>query len=332
VNTSSQHILVIGPAWVGDMVMAQSLFMTLKENREDPLIDVVAPQWSLPLLARMPEVNRGISLPVQHKQLALGKRWSLGQQLRYNGYHQAIVLPRSYKAALVPFFAGIPRRTGYRGEMRYGVINDIRALDKSILTQTVQRYVALGLEGNAIKPPSTPYPHLEIDHANQARLLKDLQLTTDRPVVGMMPGAEYGPAKQWPIEKYTALAQKLTGAGQQVWVFGSNKERELGERIASDNKNVSNLCGKTRLEDVVDLIGLCDKVVSNDSGLMHVACATGVKVIAIYGSSSPLYTPPLSDNATIVYKNLECSPCFARTCKYGHVNCLKRIDIEDLGF
>jgi len=330
--SSHERILVIGPAWVGDMVMAQSLFITLKQNRKQAMIDVVASQWSLPLLARMPEVNQGISLPVQHKQLGLGKRWALGRRLRHNDYHQAIVLPRSYKAALVPFFAGIPRRTGYRGEMRYGVINDIRTLDKSVLTQTVQRYVALGLEGDATTPPSLPYPHLEIDHANQARLIKDLRLITDKPVIGMMPGAEYGPAKQWPIEKYIALAEKLTAAGQQVWVFGSNKERELGEHIASGNNDVSNLCGKTRLEDVVDLVALCDKVVSNDSGLMHVACATGVEVIAIYGSSSPLYTPPLSDKATIVYKNLECSPCFARTCKYGHLNCLKSIDIDDLGF
>lgn len=153
---STPHILVIGPAWVGDMVMAQSLFMTLKQTRNNPLIDVVAPAWSLPLLARMPEVNQGIALPVKHKELGLARRWKLGRSLRRIGYDQAIVVPRSYKAALVPWFARIPRRTGYRGEMRYGTINDMRLLDKAVLFQTVQRYVALGREGNATQAPAIP--------------------------------------------------------------------------------------------------------------------------------------------------------------------------------
>jgi len=330
VNKHQERILIVGPAWVGDMVMAQSLFMTLQQRQPAVIIDVLAPPWSLPLLSRMPQVNDAIALPAGHGQLALATRFRLGRQLRHKGYTQAIVIPRSFKAALVPFFAGIPLRTGYRGEMRYGVINDMRVLNKEVLTQTVQRQVALGLPKTAEQPPAIPYPQLDIDEDNQKHLQKKLGLHPDKPVIGLMPGAEYGPAKQWPIAYYQELAGKLIAAGDQVLVFGSDKERAIGEQIGLAGKNVINLCGKTRLEDVVDLIALCDSVVSNDSGLMHVACATGRRVIAIYGSSSPSYTPPLSKNAEVIYRYLECSPCFKRVCPLGHTNCLTGIDSEIL--
>ena len=322
---TTPHILVIGPAWVGDMVMAQSLFITLKQSVDNPpLIDVVAPQWSLPLLARMPEVNRGIALPVSHKQLGLATRWRLGCRLKADRYDQAIVLPRSYKAALVPWFAGIPRRTGYRGEMRYGAINDMRRLDKSVLFQTVQRYVALGREADAIQAPDIPRPSLRIDKENQQTLLRRFDLDTEKPVVAMMPGAEYGPAKRWPTEYFAELAAMLVNRGKQVWVLGSQKELELGEVIAKSD-NMFNLCGKTDLVDTVDLLALCESAVTNDSGLMHVACAAGTRVFAIYGSSDPTYTPPLSENAKVIYQALDCSPCFERVCPLGHTNCLNQI-------
>ena len=192
----------------------------------------------------------------------------------------------------------------------------------------MQRQVALGLPENADQPPAIPYPELSVDEDNQKRLLADLNLNLDKQIIGMMPGAEYGPAKQWPISYYHELAAKLVKAGYQVWVFGSQKEHEIGAHIASVGSEVSNLCGATHLEDVADLIALCDNVVANDSGLMHVACATGSNVIAIYGSSSPTYTPPLSGNAEVIYRYLECSPCFKRTCPLGHTNCLAGIDVD----
>ncbi|TDX99572.1 lipopolysaccharide heptosyltransferase II [Thiohalophilus thiocyanatoxydans] len=326
-TSPSERLLVIGPAWVGDMVMAQSLFMTLKQQRGNPVIDVVAPKWSLPLLARMPEVHEGIPLPVQHGELGLGKRRALGHALRRHRYDQAIVLPRSFKAALVPWFARIPRRTGYRGELRYGFINDTRPLDKRVLYRTVERFVALGLDGEVNAAPSIPQPHLAVDPHNQQVCLEKLGLTTDKPIIAMMPGAEYGPAKRWPTAYYAELARKLVSQGKQVWVLGSQKESGLGEQIAVAD-GITNLCGRTELVDVVDLLALCDQAITNDSGLMHVACAAGTKVIAIYGSSDPAYTPPLSDKARIIYQGLDCSPCFERTCPLGHTNCLYTITPE----
>ena len=311
------------------MVMAQSLFITLKQQQLDAEIDVLAPEWSLPILQRMPEVRQGICLPVKHKQLGLIIRWKVGRQLRVNKYDQAIILPRSLKAALVPFFARVPIRTGYLGESRYGFINDMRMLDKSVLKQTVQRYVALGLSKTARLPPTTPAPRLSVDSQNQQQLLQKYHLQIDKPVIGFMPGAEYGPAKQWPIESYRELAVKLTEQGYRVWVFGSLKEQGLGDKIAA-NSDIVNLCGKTQLVDVVDLLAVCASVVSNDSGLMHIAAAVGIKLVVIYGSSTPGYTPPLTNKANIIYHQLECSPCFERTCQYGHYDCLRRITTEEV--
>ncbi len=316
-----RRILVVGPSWVGDMVMAQSLFVTLK--RGGPCeIDVLAPGWSLPILARMPEVRRGVAMPLGHGEFGLGKRWALGRELAAEGYDQAILLPNSLKSALVPFFARIPLRTGFRGEMRYGLLNDLRLLDETALPMTVQRFVALGRPADAAQPPAFPNPHLLADAANQATLHSRLGLTDDRPGIAFMPGAEYGPAKQWPLPHYAAVARELVGRGYQVWILGSAKDRPAAEEIAADTPMVHNLAGRTQLGDAVDLLALAEAAVTNDSGLMHVAAALDVPLVAIYGSSSPEHTPPLSGKVSIRSLGLECSPCFKRVCPLGHTRCL----------
>lgn len=317
--------LIVGPSWIGDMVMAQSLFIALKQQYPDCVIDVLAPEWSLPVLKRMPEVNRGLAVPVKHGELAFFKRRKLGKLLRREKYTHAIVIPRSWKSALVPYFAGILVRTGYRGEMRYGLLNDIRKLDKSVLKQTVQRYAAHAFLSNP-SPPAIPFPALSVDKENQAKLLDQFGLKLDRLVVCMMPGAEYGPAKQWPLEYYRELAEKLMDEGWQVWLLGSEKDRQVGDKIAAHD-SIYNLCGKTQLADTIDLIACARSVISNDSGLMHVASAVGVEVNVIYGSSTPEYTPPLTSDKkkNIFYLSLECSPCFKRVCPLGHTKCLRDI-------
>ena len=326
------RILVVGPAWVGDMVMAQSLFITLAQQHPGAQIDVVASPWSLPLLARMPQVHRGIALSVPHGRFGLAARWRLGRELRHEHYDQAIVIPRSWKSALVPFLAGARRRTGYRGEMRYGLLNDIRPLDKAVLRRTVERYVALGLPADTPLPPAAiPEPQLRVDSANRERLLAELGLRGERPAVAMMPGAEYGPSKRWPLAHYAQLAARLQAEGRQVWLFGSERDRDDAERIiALSGASLHNLCGRTRLEDAVDLLSACSAAVTNDSGLMHVAAAVGIPLVAIYGSSTPDYTPPLSIQATVLYRGLDCSPCFKRECPLGHLNCLNEITPESV--
>jgi len=312
------------------MVMAQSLFITLKQRFPDAEIDVLAPAWSKPLLARMPEVHASVMMPLEHGEFGFGVRKRLGRALG-DRYARAVVLPRSWKSAIAPFFARIPVRTGYRGEMRYVLINDMRRLDKKVLSQTVQRFVALGLERDAPLPPAIPEPRLRIDEDNRRRLLDVHGLDTGKPIVALMPGAEYGPAKRWPLERFAELGKRLTAAGRQVWVFGSAKEQALGAAIAqAGGAEIKNLCGSTKLADAVDLLSLAKSAVTNDSGLMHIAAATGIKLIAIYGSSTPAYTPPLSARAETVYLGIDCSPCFQRECPLKHLNCLNNIAVEDV--
>ena len=322
--TSAETILIIGPAWVGDMVMAQSLFKLLRRKDPAAVIDVVGAPWSVPLVARMPEVRRGIALAAGHGDAAIGARWTLGRELRAEGYTRAIVLPRSFKSALVPRFARIPVRTGFRSEMRGLLLNDARTLDRAALDQTVRRLLALGLPAGA-PIPEPPQPSLRIDPANRAALLEKFSLGR-LPAVAMMPGVAYGPAKQWPIEYFGELARTLAAAGDEVWVLGAAGERGLGEQIRRiGGPEVHNLCGDTRLEDTVDLLSAVRAAVTNDSGLMHVAAAAGAHVVAIYGSSSPAFTPPLTDRKAIYYLGIECSPCFQRECPLGHLRCLREI-------
>ncbi|WP_337263246.1 MULTISPECIES: ADP-heptose--LPS heptosyltransferase RfaF [unclassified Serratia (in: enterobacteria)] len=303
-------ILVIGPSWVGDMMMSQSLYRTLKAEYPSADIDVMAPAWCRPLLARMPEVNQALAMPLGHGKLGLGERRRLGHSLRAKGYDRAYVLPNSFKSALVPFFANVPQRTGWRGEMRYGLLNDIRALDKAAFPLMVQRYVALAYDKQRVQraedlPQPLLWPQLQVSDEEIAETTSAFNLSDHRPIIGFCPGAEFGPAKRWPHYHYAALAQQLIDQGYQIALFGSAKDHEAGEQIraalAEEARDFCrNLAGETQLEQAVILLAACQAVVSNDSGLMHVAAALNKPLIALYGPSSPDFTPPLSNKAKVI--------------------------------
>jgi heptosyltransferase-2 len=320
-------ILILGPAWVGDMVLAQSLFKILKTQQPNCRIDVAAPPWTLPLLDHMPEVDNGISLPFKHREFLLLERIKFGRSLRHKEYTQAIILTNSFKSAIVPFFANIPQRTSFLGEMRYGLINDIRPLNKLNLPRTVDRFVTLGLPFGTSLPAKLPEPAL-ISNKNFAfATLKKLGvLTTPEKIIGLCPGAEYGEAKCWPAEYYAEVAIDSLSKGFQVFLFGSLKDSSITQKV---NLLTGNRCldlgGKTSLSEAINLISLCDSVVSNDSGLMHITSALDKRLIAIYGSSTPVHTPPMCSKTVIEYLNLACSPCFKRVCPLYHLNCLKNI-------
>jgi len=320
-------ILVMGPAWVGDMVLAQSLFKTLKANSPDCIIDVAAPAWTLPLLERMPEVSGKIALPFKHGELAFWQRIAFGKALKNKGYTQSIILTNSLKSAILPFAAGIPRRTSFLGEMRFCLVNDIRPLDKTKLKKTVERFVTLGLNKNEALPNSIPNPALYASPEAAWILASRLGvLNNQTKILGLCPGAEYGEAKRWPAEYYAEVANHVIQNGWQVLLFGSDKDIPVSTQInvLTQNKCID-LGGKTKLGEAIDLMSLCDTIVSNDSGLMHVAAALNKQLIAIFGSSDPFHTPPMNASAVIEYLGLKCSPCFKRTCPLTHLNCLKQI-------
>lgn len=320
------RILIIGPSWVGDMVMSQTLFKLLKQNDPDCVIDVLAPAWSLPILARMPEVRQGITFPFGHGELKLGERYRFGRQLQ-GQYDQAILLPNSLKSALVPFFAGIKQRRGWRGEMRYLLINDIRLLDEQRYPLMVQRFAALAFAPEEALPAILPYPQLSSSMAQQKTVQQKYTLDHQRKTLVLCPGAEFGNAKQWPEEHYGAVANQKIREGWQVWILGSRNDGQTAENICrfvekSHREFCVNLAGRTDLVETIDIITLADAVITNDSGLMHIAAAVSTPLVVIYGSTSPAFTPPLSQRVGIVQSDISCAPCFERTCPLGHRNCL----------
>jgi heptosyltransferase-2 len=319
-------VLIIAPAWVGDMVMSQTLFKLLKQRYGERLsLDVFANDWARDILLRMPEVNHVISNPFAHGKLALLHRIKLGLALRHAKYDQVFVLPNSLKSAITPLFSGIKRRTGFIGESRYILLNDIYRLNRHKLPLMIDRFCALDNYGN--KPHNIPYPQLTVDKENQQKLVSQLNIDQTKPLIAFCPAAEFGPAKRWFPEHFASLANMLIKDDCQVIILGSNKDTQISQEIIdlAKNKEIINACGKTSLVDVADLLALAKYIVTNDTGLMHIACAVDSNVIAVYGSSSPHFTPPLSDKATILQTSLDCQPCFARTCRFGHYNCLRFI-------
>jgi heptosyltransferase-2 len=320
-------ILIVAPNWIGDALLAQPLFARLLRKHPGATIDALAPVWTAPVLRRMPEISEVIDAPFEHGELKLGARWSLARALRARSYDQAIVLPNTLKSALIPFLAGIRVRTGFTGESRYGLLNRVHRLDEKQLPLMAERYAQLAEPSGS--PPVRPLADvkLRVDPANLAAALERLGLPRTRPVVAFCPGAEYGPAKRWPARYFAELAIKLAAQGRAIWLFGSDKDRGIGEEIARSSAAV-NLCGKTDLATAIDLLSLAEVVVSNDSGLMHVAAAVGRPVVALYGSSSPEHTPPLSRIARVVRTGIECSPCYARECPLGHFKCMIELTPE----
>lgn len=323
------RILVVTPSWVGDMVMAQSLFITLKQQHPDGQIDVIAPPWTLPLVAYMPEVSTAIEMPITRGKLGLMARIRLGKTLRAKHYDQAILLPNTWKSALTPFFANIAKRTGYIGECRWGLLNDVRRLDKQVLSKTVQRFVALAYPNSHSVPPC-PTPVFSVNAQIQQQLRQQYALGNSK-MLALCAGAEYGVAKRWSPAYYAEVAKHKLAKGWQVCLFGSAKDAVVTAEINQlTNNRCLDLSGKTSINEAVALLSLADNVISNDSGLMHVASALGKNLIALYGSSDPNFTPPLSDNAQIIYLGLACSPCFKRECPLGHTRCLTDIPPEQV--
>ncbi len=325
---ATKKYLIIGPSWVGDMVMAQSLFIDIKQREPNAQIDVLAPAWTAAMVDRMPEVTELVAGNFNHGKLSFGERIRLGKSLRGMGYTNAILLPNSLKSALVPTVAKIPTRTGFIGEQRWGFLNDIRKLDKQALPMTVQRFIALGMVKGA-EPRSLnsiPAPKLVADSSSAKTALTANALSVDSRVLGLCPGAEFGASKQWPAKHYAELANYYLNKGWQVWLFGSGNDVALSEQVNQlTNDQCEILAGKTSLPEAIDLISMTSLVVSNDSGLMHIAAALQVPLVAVYGSTDPGHTPPLSDNHSIARLGLECSPCFERECPLQHLDCLNKL-------
>ncbi|MFU8798110.1 MAG: lipopolysaccharide heptosyltransferase II [Gammaproteobacteria bacterium] len=306
------NYLIVGPAWVGDMVMAQSLFQFLRQRDPHCQIDVLAPDSTLPLLSRMPEIRRAISAPFKHGELALKKRYQLACSLRADNYDKAILLTNTVKTALIPFWARIPIRVG-----------GPRRVDKKKYPLMIQQFCALALSKGEILPEILPFPKLITPHPNPP------PQGGREPILILCPGAEYGPAKRWPPAHYAAVANAKLADGWKVWILGSRGDAVAGEEIQHYTQNrCHNLIGKTTLLEAIDLIAQADAVVTNDSGLMHIAAAVQRQLVVLYGSTDSRFTPPLTNTAQSLSLPLACRPCFQRTCPLQHLKCLRELTPE----
>ncbi|MBW8905136.1 MAG: lipopolysaccharide heptosyltransferase II, partial [Betaproteobacteria bacterium] len=260
-----------------------------------------------------PEVDEVITAPFRHGALHLGERWRLGRALKGRQYAQAIVLPNSWKAALVPFFAHIPVRSGYLGESRYGLLNQLHKNGKDAMRE---HYARLADAPGATAASLLPQARLRVDAAEVAATRARFGL--EQPYVALCPGAEYGPAKRWPY--FADLAARLQ---RPAVLLGSANDAAAAAGIGGKN-----LVGRTTLDEAIDLIAGADQVVTNDSGLMHVAAALGRPLVALFGSSSPEKTPPRPGRSRVLWLKPECSPCYERECPLGHFRCMREISVD----
>ncbi len=316
-------ILIVAPNWVGDVVIAQALLRLIKNNHPQAVIHVLVRKHLSALLECMPEVNEILISPVTSGKLNLKEQFIFARKLCTEKYDQAIVLPNSFKSALIPFFADIPKRTGWLGEMRVFLLNDIRFGVKKFPT-LLGRFLFLGIGGdNSRVVPAMP--KLIASEEDVEDTLQKFDLTCPKRLLALCPGAEYGEAKCWPAAYFAEIA-KILAPRYQIWLFGGNNDQAITAEIQNLSGNICvNLAGKTSLKEAVDLMSLATAVITNDSGLMHIAAALEKPLVAIYGSSSPKFTPPLTKKVEILCLNLACSPCFKRECPLKHLRCLKEI-------
>ena len=309
------RLLIVAPNWIGDALMAQPLLARLREMYPGAPIDVVAPPWVAPVMRRMAEVDTVIEAPLRHGELALGARWRLGRELKSRGYARAIVLPNTWKSALLPLFAGIPLRVGYRGEARYGLLN---VMHDGTEPSMVLHYARLAERPGAAIQAVLPEPKLRVGAGEIEAAKRKFGIAG--PYAALCPGAEYGPAKRWPYFKELAAGLSIDKV-----LLGSTKDREASGGIPGRD-----LVGKTTLDEAISLIAGAQFVVTNDSGLMHVAAALGRPQVALFGSSSPEHTPPLSTAARVLWLRVECSPCFQRECPLGHFRCMREMTVASV--
>lgn len=324
--------LVISPNWIGDAVMAQPLLRLLHDKHPERPIDVLAPGWVAPVWRAMREVDTVLEAPFRHGALQLRERRDYAKMLKQRGYADAYVLPNTLKFALIPWLAGIPRRVGYKGEMRYGLLNVIHHDNRDAPRPMVSFYAALAeAPRDEVPPPSAlPRPSLSVSQERMEEVMSRVGLRIDQPLVVFAPGAEFGSAKRWPTTHFAALAKTIQRerGDVQIALMGSGKDKEVCDEIVALAPGVHSLAGVTKLDEAVALIARADAMVSNDSGLLHIASALNRPIVAIYGPTDPNHAPPFSDVAKSLYLGIECAPCKQRECPLGHHRCMKEISAE----
>jgi heptosyltransferase II len=329
------RILVIAPNWIGDAVMSEPLLAAIKVSYPHAVIDVLATPWVAPVYRACSEVSELIEADLQHGQLQWGMRRALAAQIKKRDYASCYVLPNSLKSALIPWLANIPVRIGYQGELRRLLLTETKANSpKTQRIPMVEHYANLCTPSHnvdaAVRVPQLSPTAAALESARMRLQAAGIQTDT---LVVLCPGAEYGPSKRWPTAHFAALAQSILDATPtaSVVLLGSPSDHAIGDAIisgAASQDRIFNWCGATSLDEAIAIISMCNNLVSNDSGLMHIGAALQIPQVAVFGSSDPNHTPPNSAKAIVISLHLPCSPCHQRECPLGHLNCLNQISPE----
>ncbi len=317
-------ILVVPYMWIGDFVRCHSVVKLLNARFPDRPVDVLSTTLCAPLADYMPGLRRAIVVDLPRSRIALKDQLALARRLKRQNYGSALIMPRTWKSALAPFFARIPERTGFLGEMRFALLNDLRYGERK-LPRMVDRCAALALPRAAQLPPQWPLPELKVARAEIESWRRKLALDyDDRLVVALAPGA-VGPSKRWPASAYGALTRRLLAEGYGVWVVGGPEEKALAAEIIGDT-TARDLTGHD-LRNAILALAAAAVAVSNDSGLLHVAAALGTPAIGIFGPTSPWHWAPLNPLAATIETTtkVECRPCHKPVCRLTHHRCMRDI-------
>jgi heptosyltransferase-2 len=326
-NSNSSHqgspILVVPYMWIGDFVRCHSVIKLLKARFPERPVDVLSTTLCAPLTDYMPGLRRAIVVDLPRSRIAVKEQLALARRLERENYGSALIMPRTWKSALAPFLARIPERTGFVGEMRFALLNDVRYGERK-LPRMVDRCAALALPAAAALPAEWPLPELNVAPAETEAWRRQHGLSSDRPAVALAPGA-VGPSKRWPASAYATLARRLIADGFAVWIIGGPEEKPLAAEIIGDT-TARDLTGHD-LRNAILALATAAVAVSNDSGLLHVAAALGTPAIGIFGPTSPWHWAPLNAlAATIESKTkVECRPCHKPVCRVVHHRCMRDI-------
>jgi heptosyltransferase II len=317
-------VLIIPYMWIGDFIRCHTVVKLLHQRCPGRSVDVLTTNLCAPLLDYMPGVRRGIIGDLPRSRLALSQQTRLARELRAQGYGQALIMPRTWKSALAPLLAGIPQRTGFVGELRLGLLNDLRWGERK-LPRMIDRCAALALPNHAPPPSNLPLPELVVPQSEVSAWRERMGLTVDGPVVAFAPGA-VGPSKRWPSAYYAAVASRLASDGISVWVLGGPNERPLADEITA-NGMAQDLTSDD-LRNAVLAFAAADVALSNDSGLLHVAAAVGTPSIGVFGPTSPWHWAPLNPLAAVIETGtpLSCRPCHKPICRLRHHRCMRDIE------
>ena len=327
---NSQPILIVPYMWIGDFVRCHTVVRLLRERHPDCAIDMLTTPTAAPLLDYMPGVRKGVIVELPRKRLALRHHRALAHRLRPQGYGRALIMPRTWKSALAPYLAGIPVRTGFPGEARFGLINDLRFGERR-LPRMVDRCAALALQKHEQPPAEWPLPQLCVPASDVERWRERFAPADSRPAIAFAPGA-VGPSKRWLAAHYAKAAAELVIEGHTVWIVGGPLEKELAAEISKGNPAfIRDLTGPD-LRNAILALAAARLVVSNDSGLLHVAAALGRPTIGIFGPTSPWHWAPLNPISAVLETSttLPCKPCHKPICRLGHHRCMGDIAPEQV--